>query len=184
MRAGEGNRTPDLLLTMEALCRLSYPGDIGDDNNVVRPLLLVSLALVACSSSTISSPAGSEVVFAGGDATLQVQVADTAVSRAQGLMGVESLGPDEGMAFVWGTIDDGTFWMKDTLIPLSIAFVGDDDRIHTILEMTPCEDDDCELYEADAPYWLAIEANAGWFAANGIEVGDTAELVREPRVTP
>jgi len=151
---------------------------------VVRPLLLVSLALVACSSSTISSPAGSEVVFAGGEAALQVSIAEDPISRAQGLMGVESLGPDEGMAFVWGTIDDGTFWMKDTLIPLSIAFVGDDDRIHTILEMTPCEDDDCELYEADAPYWLAIEANAGWFAANGIEVGDTAELVREPRVTP
>jgi uncharacterized membrane protein (UPF0127 family) len=95
-------------------------------------------------------------------------------------MGVESLPEDEGMAFVSGTIDDGTFWMKNTLIPLSIAFVGDDDRIHTILDMTPCETADCPEYSADAPYWLAIEANEGWFAANGIEVGDTADLVREP----
>jgi uncharacterized membrane protein (UPF0127 family) len=146
---------------------------------VVRPLLLLlALALVGCTSETTSQPAGSRVVFADGAATLHVEVADDPLERSQGLMGVESLPEDEGMAFVWGTIDDGAFWMKDTLIPLSIAFVGDDDRIHTILEMEPCGTEPCRTYEAREPYWLAIEANAGWFEANGIEVGDTADLER------
>jgi hypothetical protein len=134
--------------------------------------------LAGCSSSSPTVDRSAEVVFAGGDATLQVEVADTASSRAEGLMGVESLGVDEGMAFVFGTLDDGTFWMKNTLIPLSIAFVGDDDRIVTILEMSPCETDTCPQFASDAPYVLAVEANAGWFERKGIEVGDTAELVR------
>ena len=148
---------------------------------MVRPIaFVVLLGLVACSSGATPEPSGSRVVFADGEATLRVAIADDPLERAQGLMGVESLPEDDGMAFVYGTIDDGTFWMKNTLIPLSIAFVGDDDRIHTILDMSPCETSDCPQYAADAPYRLAIEANEGWFASNGIEVGDTAELVREP----
>jgi uncharacterized membrane protein (UPF0127 family) len=148
---------------------------------VVRPLLLaVTLALVGCSSDPTPEPTPATVVFADGAATLTVEIADSPTERAQGLMGVTELPEDDGMVFVWNTLEDASFWMKDTLIPLSIAFVGDDDRIHTILEMEPCESEPCRTYEAREPYVMAIEANAGWFAANGIEIGDTADLVREP----
>ena len=93
-------------------------------------------------------------------------------------MGVTTLGADDGMAFVWGEPTAGSFWMKDTLIPLSIAFVDENGRIVTILEMTPCAAEPCDTYEASAPYTMAIEANAGWFDALSIELGDTAEFTR------
>ncbi len=142
---------------------------------------MIAVLLTGCSSdATTSAPPEARVEFGGGAATLTVEVADTPTARARGLMGVESLPPDQGMVFVWGTLEDAAFWMKDTLIPLSIAFVGDDDRIHTILEMEPCETEPCRTYEARRPYVMAVEANAGWFDEHGIEVGDTADLVRAP----
>lgn len=147
---------------------------------MTRAVLVIAILLAGCASATTSAPAGAKVEFAGGAATLTVEVADTPTARARGLTGVESLPSDQGMVFIWGTLEDASFWMKDTLIPLSIAFIGDDDTIHTILEMEPCEIEPCRTYEARRPYVMAVEANAGWFAANGIEVGDTADLVRTP----
>ena len=94
-------------------------------------------------------------------------------------MGVESLPPDEGMAFVYDEPTASTFWMRNTLIPLSIAFVDAEGRIVAIEEMTPCVVDDCPTWDAGgATYTLAIEANAGWFADHGVAVGDRAELAR------
>jgi uncharacterized membrane protein (UPF0127 family) len=119
------------------------------------------------------------VVFttsSGGRARLDVWVADSSEERERGLMGVEDLGSNEGMAFVYEEPTVGTFWMKDTLIPLSIAFV-DDGRIIGIEEMTPCTEDSCPGWDAGgAEYDLAIEANAGWFAEHGVRVGDRAEV--------
>ena len=112
----------------------------------------------------------------GADATLHVDVAQDDVTRARGLMGVTELSANRGMAFVWGAPTDGSFWMKDTLIPLSIAFVDEGGRIVTILEMTPCAAEPCDTYEASAPYVMAVEANAGWYDGHGIVVGDPAEL--------
>ena len=78
-------------------------------------------------------------------------------------MGVEQLPADEGMAFVFGGARGSTFWMKDTLIPLSIAFVDEAGRVIDVLDMQPCESDPCPTYGVDEPYVLAIEANIGWF---------------------
>jgi uncharacterized membrane protein (UPF0127 family) len=80
------------------------------------------------------------------------------------------------MAFLWGRPTDSSFWMQDTLIPLSIAFVDASGQIVTTQEMTPCTTDPCTTYEASAPYTMAVEANAGWFREHGIEVGDSAAL--------
>lgn len=140
--------------------------------------LLLAIACTTSSSATPEScpPAGS--VSFGGQRKLAVQLAEDDATRERGLMGVTTLGADDGMAFLWGEPTTGSFWMKDTLIPLSIAFVGADGRIVTIREMTPCRTDPCPTYEADAPYTMAIEANAGWFDAHGVEVGDAARLER------
>ena len=118
----------------------------------------------------------STVAFSGSDSALYVDVADTAQEQQKGLMGVEVLPADEGMAFVFDEPSDSTFWMKDTLIPLSIAFVDGDGRVIGLLDMQPCEFDPCPTYGIDEPYVLAIEANLGWFGEAGIEVGDHAEL--------
>jgi uncharacterized membrane protein (UPF0127 family) len=144
-------------------------------------ILAVSVAvaaLVACGGTDAPPPdrPPSTVSFEGADALLYVDVVDEAGERRRGLMGVESLPADEGMAFVFDEPVGSTFWMKDTLIPLSIAFVGEDDRVIGVRDMQPCEADPCPAYGVDEPYVLAIEANLGWFDDHGIEAGDQAEL--------
>jgi uncharacterized protein len=138
----------------------------------------VTLAgLVACSGvdSQTNRPA-STVTFDGSDALLYVAVAETVQEQQEGLMGVEMLPADNGMAFVFDEPANSTFWMKDTLIPLSIAFVDESGQVIGVRDMQPCEADPCPTYGIDDPYVLAIEANLGWFDQAGVEVGDHAEL--------
>lgn len=114
--------------------------------------------------------------FEGADALLYVDVADDAEERRRGLMGVESLPADEGMAFVFDEPVSSTFWMKDTLIPLSIAFVDEGGTVIDVLDMQPCETDPCPTFGVGEPYVLAVEANLGWFDDHGVGEGDRAEL--------
>ena len=151
-----------------------------DDGHVIRRLVpvLVAFALAACNHVSPSAAAAHVVRF-GGSGTgpaLHVDIADTQQERERGLMSITDLPADAGMAFVWSEPTTGLFWMKDTLIPLSIAFVGQDGRIVTIDEMTPCTADPCPTYGAGGPYVLAIEANAGWFTEHGVKAGDRAQL--------
>jgi uncharacterized membrane protein (UPF0127 family) len=145
----------------------------------VRILLAGALAAitVACGgkNSTPSRPPAT-VAFDGNDVVLHVDVAETAQEQRKGLMGVEILPDDEGMAFVFDEPVDSTFWMKDTLIPLSIAFVDENGRVIGVRDMQPCKRDPCPTYGIEKHYILAIEANLGWFDEAGIEVGDRAEL--------
>jgi uncharacterized protein len=151
---------------------------MGDDTKVLRSGVIV-LLLVACNRAAMpGTPADPHATVAfGGGATLAVRVAATPDARATGLMNVMALPADEGMAFVYDAPSTDTYWMKDTLIPLSIAFVTADGRIVTIRDMTPCRTDTCPTYAAEAPFTMAIEANLGWFHDNGVAVGDDAKLV-------
>jgi uncharacterized membrane protein (UPF0127 family) len=79
------------------------------------------------------------------------------------------------MLFVFGEDTDAAFWMKDTLIPLSIAFIDADGRIVTIHDMEPCTADPCEIYGSDAPYRTALEVNKGAFDEWGVQVGDVVD---------
>jgi uncharacterized protein len=107
---------------------------------------------------------------------LNVRIAETEQERETGLMNVMALAQDDGMAFVFPQAVSTSFWMKDTLIPLSIAFVGTDGRVVSISDMQPCDADPCPTYASSAPYTLAVEANLGWFADQGIAPGDPARL--------
>jgi uncharacterized membrane protein (UPF0127 family) len=142
--------------------------------------VLVSLtALAACADDAVRNPPprpSSTMTFGGTDATLSVEVADETDEQRRGLMGIEHLPADQGMAFVWPEPVNGTFWMKDTLIPLSIAFVDEGGRVIDVLDMQPCETDPCPTYGVGEPYVLAIEANLGWFDDHSIGAGDRAEL--------
>jgi uncharacterized membrane protein (UPF0127 family) len=165
---------------MEVLCRLSYSGGVRDDSNVFGRILPFILGLlVACSQPCPDGEGPGRVTFAGGH-TLNVRIADEPDEQARGLMDVEELPSDEGMIFEWTEPTTGGFWMKDTLIPLSIAFVDADRRIITIREMTPCMEDDCPSYGASGPYLLAIEANAGWFDERGLEIGSRLRSYERP----
>ena len=117
------------------------------------------------------------IVFGGGD-RLHVRVAETQAERAAGLMHVMALAPDDGMAFVFdGPVTD-RFWMKDTLIPLSIAFYDGRGRILRILDMAPCRADPCRAYDAGVAYRGALEVNRGAFRRWRVGVGSTIRLRR------
>jgi uncharacterized membrane protein (UPF0127 family) len=143
-------------------------------------LAFVSLAfLTGCAGSTVADPSNrppSTVAFEGTDELLSVDIADETGEQRRGLMGVEHLPADQGMAFVFEEPTDSTFWMKDTLIPLSIAFVDESGRVIGVRNMEPCQSDPCPSYGVAESYVLAIEANLGWFAEHGIEAGDRAKL--------
>ncbi len=81
------------------------------------------------------------------------------------------------MFFVFpGEQQDVSFWMKDTLIPLSIAVADADGRITKIVDMEPCEADPVPRSTPSAPFTTALEVNQGAFADWGVEVGDRMEL--------
>ncbi|MCK1993528.1 DUF192 domain-containing protein [Peribacillus muralis] len=103
---------------------------------------------------------------------LTVQVADTQRKRDKGLMFVGNLPENEGMLFVFPVKIHGGFWMKNTLIPLSIAFLDWDGKIKKILHMEPCKGEICPTYDPEVPYHYAIEVNLGWFEKNQIKDGD------------
>ena len=134
----------------------------------------ISLAgLVAC-SGTDHPP--STVTFERSDAVLYVEIAEKAHEQRMGLMGVETLPEDEGMAFVFDEPSDTTFWMKDTLIPLSIAFFDAQGSVVSILDMEPCHTETCPLYDSGMPAKGAVEVEQGYFADHGVEVGDAMTL--------
>ena len=110
------------------------------------------------------------VQLAIGRAWLWVEVAEDEASRAQGLMHRRQMPGDQGMLFVFAYPQPLSFWMKNTYLPLDIAFVAQDGRILNILYMKPL--DESQRYISQGPALYAIEANAGWFQQNGIKAGD------------
>lgn len=103
------------------------------------------------------------------EATLRVEVVATQTERARGLMYRKHLGKDDGMLFVYPDSAPRSFWMKDTTLPLSIAFINKKGKILRIRDMTPL---DVKPVKSVVPASYAVEVNRGWFEANGVEVGD------------
>ena len=145
-------------------------------------VVLVGLTLAACAGGAepvhgaAANPIHVRIRTAGGTIELEnLEVARTPEAWARGLMRRASLPEDGGMVFLFDGQTRAAFWMKDTLIPLSILFWQGDGRIIDILDMSPCRADPCPVYRASAPYVGAIEMNRGAFERLGVEVGDTLE---------
>ena len=99
---------------------------------------------------------------------IRAEVAHTFETRAQGLMHRRSLGPNEGMLFVFPRAEVQCMWMKNTLVPLSVAFMDQAGKIVSISDMQPrTETPHC----AAAPAKLALEMSRGWFSERGIKAG-------------
>ena len=97
------------------------------------------------------------------------EVAKTPEERNRGLMGRKHLGKDEGMFFIFETEDYHGFWMKDTVIPLSIAFIDKDGRIVSITDMRP---QTLASHLPPVAVLYALEMSKGWFSSHGIRTGD------------
>ena len=107
---------------------------------------------------------------------LSVELALTSEQKATGLMYRESLPENSGMIFLYDPWTSGSFWMKNTLIPLSIAFFDPDGRIIYITDMEP---QTTESHGPGKPFKAALETNKGWFERNNVSVGDRIEIFKE-----
>ena len=106
--------------------------------------------------------------------TLSLEVAATREARACGLSHREYLSPEQGMLFVVPKPIKLDFWMNDTSLPLSIAFLDDSRRVLSIQKMRPRQNREHYVSPASARY--AIEVNQGWFDEHNVRVGDIIEL--------
>jgi uncharacterized protein len=137
-------------------------------------LAALLLSLAACAGEGDVGGSTPTVVLQGADrtTTVSVEVADSVDERARGLSGREELPSDAGMLFLFDEPVEQGFWMKDTLLPLSIAFADANGRIVGLRDMEPCRREPCPLFEPGRPYSSALEVNKGAFERWGIEVGD------------
>ena len=110
--------------------------------------------------------------------TVKIEIAETDAQLQQGLMGRRSLAPRSGMAFLFASDTRARFWMKDTKIPLSIAFWGKSGRILRILHMTPCRTAPCKVYDPGVAVRGALEVNFGAFKRWGVHRGAVVTIRR------
>jgi uncharacterized membrane protein (UPF0127 family) len=107
------------------------------------------------------------------------EVAATDAARTTGLMNRFSLQPDHGMLFVFKQPQPQAFWMKDTYVPLSIAFIGSDGKILNIEDMAPLTE---STHPSRGAALYALEMKKGWFVERGIGAGDgVAGLEKAPK---
>ena len=154
--------------------------------------MLASLAIGCDSRESVADDFEFAVQFTGGTVrietaadtfTLGVEIAETESQRRMGLMRRTSLAPDSGMIFLFQQeqAPENVFWMYNTLIPLSIAYMDAEGTIGSIRDMEPCASpypQYCPNYEARVPYWSALEVNRGYFEQHGIGIGDRVVLER------
>lgn len=129
---------------------------------------LVFFLLLACFSMGRAC-ADQRVILAANGHEISASVAATFAQRKQGLMSRKSLGENEGMLFVFPRSGYHAMWMKNTLIPLSVAFIDAHGVIVNIAEMAPLS---LDQHMAQKPARYALEMNAGWFREHGIKAGD------------
>ena len=118
-----------------------------------------------------------EVMFVSVDGhKLKVEIADSESKRTTGLMFRKSLKENEGMLFVFKKEQYLSFWMKNTLIPLSIAYFNKDRRLVDIYQMKPNQTR--EVYNSTEKVMYALEVNPGWYKKNGISKYSVLKLER------
>jgi uncharacterized protein len=141
------------------------------------------LAAAALALATLVPPASAQepqtnlprVKLSAGMHQIDAQVAQTIEQRMIGLMFRKEMPQHEGMLFVFEQPSQQCFWMKNTLLPLSVAFIADDGTVVNTDEMKP---QTLESHCSDQPVRYVLEMNQGWFAKKGIKPG--AKLNGEP----
>ena len=147
------------------------------------PLLIVLIAVLASTAAWAQSGPSPTIVYKKGTVVLsqsyrrvrlQVEVADTPESRTQGLMHRRQLAENAGMLFIFEATSRGGFWMKNTLIPLSIAFIDEKWKVVDIKDMAVAPDPEkgpFTVYASSKDYRYALEVNIGFFERHRITVG-------------
>jgi len=163
----------------------------------VRKGIWTTIGVLAAALGTAPSPAQAEcplvmyayhhgtVIFSeqGHETRVRVEIADTQDKQEYGLMCRTVLDPDAGMLFVFDFSSRTSFWMKNTLIPLSIAFIDSNWRIVGVMDMLvapdPADPPASAVYTPKKPYRYALEVNLGFFAQHGIDEHAQVRFVPE-----
>ena len=131
--------------------------------------MILAASRLAAGCAADRRPPAARYTIDVGAATATVEVAATPRARAEGLSGRRELAADEGMLFIFPEPARAGFWMKDTFVGLSIAFITPAGRIAEIQHMEPRT---LEKHAPGQPFLMALEMPAGWFERNGVKVGD------------
>ena len=134
----------------------------------MKSLIVAIALLLPCLAQAQAQPPLPAVQLSAGMHVIHAEVAADFTTRMQGLMQRESLGPNAGMLFVFDEVSTHCMWMKNTLIPLSVAFVDQDGTITNIADMQPHSE---QSHCASRPALFALEMTKGWFAQRGIKTG-------------
>jgi uncharacterized membrane protein (UPF0127 family) len=142
-------------------------------------------ALLLCSLVLLGSCAGKQAVsdspnpplvtasLSVGKAQVIAELARTDTERERGLMFRKSLPEGRGMLFIFDKDDRLSFWMKNTMIPLSLAYIASDGTIRQIVELVP---ESLAPVQAERSVRYALEMPKGWFERAGVHVGDSVDL--------
>jgi len=137
-------------------------------------VLFVAVLVTFLAGCPARSPAGLPIIKIQIEGhKVRAEVANTTEQRTRGLMYRRELDNNEGMLFVYDTKSPLSFWMKNTFIPLSIAFISDERRIVHIEDMTP---QSLKGHKSPVPVRYALELNRGWFEERGIADGARVEF--------
>ncbi len=120
------------------------------------------------------NPAPTAPTILVGAKPLRVEIVQNDEERMRGLMDREQLAEDQGMLFVFEEARVQSFWMRNTFIPLDIAFIDANGKIIDIQQMEPL--DETKSYRSPGPVPYVLEVNAGWFERNGIKVGERVKF--------
>jgi uncharacterized membrane protein (UPF0127 family) len=137
--------------------------------HIKTTLLAAALALLATGASAQNSAQQLRAIqLQAGMHLITAEVAATPEQRQIGLMHRPSMPANHGMLFVFEEAQPQCFWMKNTLLPLSIAFIADDGSVVNVADMKPMDE---TSHCSDKPVRYALEMNQGWFAKKGVKAG-------------
>ena len=142
---------------------------------------LTRTILLLCLAFMLPSAWAEKITLKIGKQTVHAEIADTPQSREHGLMQRDHLCANCGMLFVFERTGRYRFWMKDTPLPLSIAFIAADGSIINIAEMRPYT---TASHGAEGEALYALEMNRNWFARNGIRPDDKVQGLRQVKTRP
>jgi uncharacterized protein len=136
---------------------------------VSKTCVCLGLALLCGAATAQEAPQRlPSIKLSAGMHVIQAELAQTPEERSTGLMFRKSMGTNDGMLFAFEVPGQQCFWMKNTLLPLSVAFIADDGSVVNIESMKPQTlDSHCSA----KPVRFVLEMNEGWFAKRGIKPG-------------
>jgi len=135
---------------------------------------LLWLLLLAMVGQTACRAAGNTIPLELAGQTLQVELAITDAQKARGLMYRREMPDNNGMLFIYESPAPAAYWMKNTFLPLSIAFIGADRRIINMTDMAP--NNSTRTYPSRGPCQYVLEVNQGWFERHGVKEGDVVRF--------